>query len=269
MVLLPALEFVPYPEVAEARSQIVRFLGRTESMVGTSRSDRRTATRTFLYLHGPAGNGKSHILRALTSRYRARVRTDTDDCDPVWCIDGGDLINEVAHHDGDWISVAERYSVGGALLIDRIQLLSGTPVSRICLGRMILAFLEKGRPIVLAETTEASPDKKTSVMQFPELAWLTSEAQFTLLSPPGAVGTKLLVRHFGRNLGYRLPLPVVEALAASVLRFERISASSCEQVTRSLAAWCIFHDVKPDFDALSAMRSAGIRSAGLDPRRPE
>lgn len=264
MGLSPALAFVPYPEVAEARNRILRFACQTEDAVGKPVSTWRTNVKC-LHLRGPTGNGKTHILHALAGKYRRRFRTADDDYDPVWLIHAGDLAVQIAQLGGDWNSVADRYNGGSAFLIDNVEHLRNDTAARACLAQIARGFGEHGRPVVLTETTGAAPPADTTVLGTPELAWLCQKAESVSLGPPGELGIKLLVRHFARLHSHRLPLPVVEALAASVRGLDRPSVAACEQITMKLVAWCIFHDTEPSLDALAAMRSAALRSVGLLP----
>lgn len=266
MGLSLALVFVPYPEVAEARNRILRFACRTEDTVGKSAST-LTNNMNCLHLHGPTGNGKTHMLHVLAGKYRNRFRSADDDYDPVWLIHAADLTEQIAQLGGDLNSVAERYNGGSAFLIENVEYLRGDHAARTCLAQIVRSFGEQGRPIVVTETTGTLNSNDTTVLETPELAWLRQEAESVSLDPPGKLGIKLLVRHFARLHKQRLPLPVVEELAASVLRLDQSCVVACEQITRKLVAWCIFHDTEPSIDALAAMRSAALRSVGLDPQQ--
>lgn len=222
---------------------------------------------TCLHLRGPKGNGKTHILNVLAGKYRRRFRMADDDYDPVWLIHAGDLAAQTARLGGDWNSVADRYNSGSAFLIDNVEHLRDDRAARTCLAQIARGFVERGRPVVLTETTGTAPANDTTVLETPELAWLRQKAESASLGPPGELGIKLLVRHFARLHKQRLPLPVVDALAASVLRLSRPSVAACEQITMKLLAWCIFHDTEPSLDALAAMRSAALRSMGFDPQQ--
>lgn len=264
MNLSPALAFVSYPEIAEARNQILRFARQTENAVGEP-----VCTLKCLHLQGPTGNGKTHMLHVLAGKYRSRFRSNDDDYDPVWLIHAADLAEQIAQLDGDLSSVADRYNGGSALLIDGVEWLHGNRTARTCLAKIAKGFGARGRPIVLAETTGTENANGIIILETPELEWLRHEAESVLLDPPGTLGIRLLIRHFARQHKQRLPQSVIDELATSVLRLDRPSVATCEQITMKLATWCGFHDAEPSLDALAAMRSAALRSVGLGPHAAE
>lgn len=262
------LDLVRYPEVAEVRDRILRFVCRTEDAMSIKAGAGipHGATPKCLHLLGPSGNGKSHILRTLAAKYRHQTRTGDDDYKPVWLIHADELKAQIAHLGGDWSSVAGRYIGSRAFLFDDLECLRDDAAARACLAQIARGFAERGRPVVLTETSDAAPAEYASALEMPELARLRRMAESISIHPPGELGIKLLIRHFARLNGQRFPLPLVEALAVSVLRLDQPSVRACQQITTKLVAWCIFHRVGPGLEVLAAMRVATLQSVGLDPR---
>lgn len=227
------------------------------------------ATPKFLHLVGPSGNGKSHILRALSGKYRHRARTGDDECEWVWLLHADELKAQIVQLGGDWSSVAGRYIGSRAFLFEDLERLRDAAAARACLAKIARYFAERGRPVVLTETSDDVPTEYVSVLEMPELTELRQMADSISIRPPGELGIKLLIRHFARLDGQRFPLPLVEALAASVPRLDRPSIRACQQITTKLVAWCIFHRVEPSQEALAAMRAAALRGVLLDPRLAE
>lgn len=260
------LNLVQYPEIAEARDRILRFVCGTEDAMSIKARAGipRGTTPKCLHLLGPSGNGKSHILRALAAQYRHQARAGDDESEFVWLIHADELKEQIAHLGGDWSSVAGHYIGSCAFFFEDIERLRDDAAARVCLAQIARGFAERGRPVALTETSDGAPAEYASVLETPELARLRQTAESISIRPPGALGIKLLIRHFARLNGQHLPLPVVEALAASVCLLDQPSVRACEQITAKVVAWCIFHRVEPSLDALAAMRAAALRSVGVD-----
>lgn len=260
-------EFIPYPELVEARKRIWRFVRRLERArlaTGNAADMQSYAIPGGLCIHGPSGNGKTHVLSTLAATYCHRLRSIDDHCEPVWLIRADDLITQTAQLRGDWAHVADRCAEGSALLVDDVECLREDAAARACLARIARGFVLRKRLVVFAETSAPVAARKTTILETAEFAWLRRMTESVEIVSPGELGIKMLIRHFARQQEQRFPLPLVEEMAASVLRLNQPSIRSCQQITTKLAAWCVFHRVEPSVDSLEAMRADALRNVGLN-----
>lgn len=272
---MTAPEFITYPEFVAARDRIQRFVKRLEHArlaTGSAADMQSLAVPGCLHIHGPAGNGKTHILNAMAATLRCRHPLFDDRCDPVVLLRADDLKTQTALLGEDRPRTANRYTDGGALLVDDVECLHEDPAARACLAKIALSFVQRQRLVVLAETSSAAPAGRTTVLKTDDLAWLRPITETVAVVPPGKRGIELLIRHFAHLHNLRFPRRLVAALAVSVLRLDQPNIRDCQRITTKLVAWCLFHRVKPTLDALEAMRADALRCVGLGiglPRQPE
>jgi chromosomal replication initiator protein len=105
-----------------------------------------TGTENLLYLHGPAGSGKTHLLRAIGATLASRAGLAT-----VPCISFKEVENI---YRGDYppekpSRLAERSSSSPALLVDDLHLLPDQQSVRVEFWQIFNDFFQTGRPIAI------------------------------------------------------------------------------------------------------------------------
>ncbi|WP_298273441.1 DnaA/Hda family protein [Geobacter sp.] len=103
-------------------------------------------TENLLYLYGPPGSGKTHLLTAIGSACSARAGLVTvpfvsfKDVDEIY---GGEYPAEEVSR------LAERFRNAPALLVDDLHLIPDQPSVRIELWQLFNDFYQAGRPIAI------------------------------------------------------------------------------------------------------------------------
>jgi chromosomal replication initiator protein DnaA len=169
-----------------------------------------------LFIHGPSGVGKTHLLHAIGNELMAMrggaIR--------VACVSAGAFVDELiaALHEGTVERWRARYRVVDALLLDDVELLAGTERTQEEIFHVFNALHTAGRQIVLVS------DRAPSQLQGVEDR-LRSRFEGGLVvevkPPDTALREKLYARHLAAA-GVHPEAPLVEYLAS------RPAVSACE-----------------------------------------
>lgn len=101
----------------------------------------------LLYLHGPAGSGKTHLLMAIGASICGRAGLTTIPC--ISCKDINEIYGGV--YPAEEVSrLAERLRDAPALLVDDIHRIPDQPGIRLEFWQLFNDFFQAGRPIVIA-----------------------------------------------------------------------------------------------------------------------
>lgn len=103
-----------------------------------------------LYLHGPEGSGKSHLLAAIASEYRLAAGDDGES--GVVELNGPDFVARDAHDlaDRGRGDLRARIEQAAAIVFDQVEALSGRQVAQEELFHLINNCLDRGQQLVFA-----------------------------------------------------------------------------------------------------------------------
>jgi chromosomal replication initiator protein len=126
-----------------------------------------------LYLHGPPGCGKSHLLAAVISEYRESL-----DASAVVELDGPTFVAREAQRlaEGERSELHERIERAALVSLDRVEALAGRAMAQEALFSLVNDALERGTQLVLAGA--AAPQKLPGFVErvASRLAWGLSVA---------------------------------------------------------------------------------------------
>lgn len=130
-----------------------------------------------LYLHGPAGCGKSHLLAAVAGEYREALDTHA-----VVVLDGPAFVARDAQQlaEGSHPALRERIERSALVCLDRVEALAGRAMAQEALFSLVNEALERGTQMVFAGS--AAPQKLEGFAErvASRLAWGLSVA----IEPP-------------------------------------------------------------------------------------
>jgi chromosomal replication initiator protein len=151
-----------------------------------------------LYLHGPTGCGKTHLLTAVAAEYRAML-----DDHAVVAFSGPDFVAREAQRLAERGSspLRQRLEKAALLLIDGIDALANRALAQEELFHLINSGLERGQQIVIAGS--AAPRKLPGFEDrlVTRLAWGLSVA----IEPPHAETRLALLRRLGDQAANDIP----------------------------------------------------------------
>ena len=157
-----------------------------------------------LYLYGPVGLGKTHLLHAIGAQARAAGRT-------VRYVTAEQFTNEylAALHSRGAPAFRERYRSLDVLLLDDVQFLSGKTATQEGFLHTFNALVDAGRQVAVAADR---PPASLPLLQNPLRSRLESGLLADLAMPDAATRGAIL-HHFASAAGVAVPDAVVTALA--------------------------------------------------------
>jgi chromosomal replication initiator protein len=228
-----------------------------ETVVRSLLDDDRQACNP-LYVYGPTGVGKSHLLRGLLAAWKAR-RHGT-----ATYVSADDFARQL--HDAiDTHAVEEfraKYRGCSLLAIDDIGHLEGKGFAQEELAATLDGLVAAGRQMVLAAAVATAKLRAFS----PRLLSRITAGLSLPLSPPGAAARQALLRKMAEVRELSLPEPVVQALAAhdrlgarelyaALLRLEMSARVSKGPIT--------LHDARVYLDEHDASQALGVSDIAL------
>lgn len=151
-----------------------------------------------LYLHGPAGCGKSHLLAAVAAEYREAL-----DAQAVVELDGPSFVARDAQQlaEGTHPALRERIERAALVVLDRVEALSGRAMAQEALFSLVNEALERGTQLVFAGA--AAPQKLEGFAErvASRLAWGLSVA----IEPPQIETRLALLARLAGPSGAEIP----------------------------------------------------------------
>lgn len=151
-----------------------------------------------LYLHGPTGSGKTHLINAIAAEYRAML-----DDQAVVAFSGPDFVAREAQRLAERGNspLRQRLEKAALLVIDGIDALANRALAQEELFHLINSGLERGQQIVIAGS--AAPRKLPGVEDrlVTRLAWGLAVS----LEPPHAETRLALLRRLGEQAANDIP----------------------------------------------------------------
>ncbi len=121
-----------------------------------------------LYLHGPAGCGKTHLLQAIAAEYRSMLGDDS-----IVILPGDEFVSRIAHQLAERRQQGLRNRIAGAALVavDGIDPLAGRSLAQEELFHLINAGLDAGQQVVVTGLLPPQRLKGLEVRLSTRLSW--------------------------------------------------------------------------------------------------
>ncbi|HTQ38703.1 MAG TPA: DnaA/Hda family protein [Pirellulales bacterium] len=205
---LPDTEPLPRRRFATLSAFVVGTANRLAHASAQMIAD-RPGSLNPLFLYGPHGSGKTHLLEGIWTA----ARTQTRGLNCVYLsAEQFTTFYVVAARGGGMPSFRRKYRSVDLLLIDDLQFLAGKKGSLVELLHTIDTALRDGRQLVFA--ADRAPAELTGLGT--ELSTRLAGGMVCSLEPPDQQMRFSLVHEFARRLGIELPADVAEFVAAQV-----------------------------------------------------